>query len=414
MVPKDLAEAFGAPFEQEIARFLVSRELIEDEASLLNPRYLARSIVPHVAKLSEFFNRLSDDQPAALDGAYWKTGSNTKNLRTAYFLSFMPPNLFRVAAVWAELHRLGFKWPFSGPLRGIDVGSGPATAVSGVAAGETYAPIGLPKEGNWALLDLDNASLDLGAAWVTQYLEFLKRPGWEFRPFPRKIKIDSLLPRTAPRFHLWTQSFFLNEMIEAPPAEVAAALLDTWSRHLENEGVVIWIEPALKKESRRLLEVRKELVKQIEKGNQPFKILLPCLGHQACGALAAPEDWCHENVVWWRPPYLRKLDDMTKLDRKSLPFSYLVISKTRRSLPEIFPGLEGFNSPQIERLVSPPHGEGRDLEFFICGQTGKRRARFRPNDTEREEIQRGSLLLGPDFRGADESTRIEKIKKIKN
>ena len=413
-VPKELAEAFGAPFEKEMARFLVSRELIDDETSLQSQRFLSRSVVPHVTKLSEFFNRLSENQPEALDGGYWKTGSNTKNLRLAYFLAFMPPNLFRMSSVWNELHRLGYRWPFEDPLRAIDVGSGPATAVSGVAAGETYGEIGLPRDGNWALIDLDNSVLDMGMAWATQYLEFLGRPGWEFRLFPRKIELDSLLPRAAPRFQLWTQSFFLNEMPEKPASEVASALLATWSRHLENEGLVLWVEPALKKESRRLLEVRKALLKQIEKEDLPFQVLLPCLGHQACGALAEPEDWCHEQVVWWRPPYLRKLDDMTNLDRKSLPFSYLVISKTRRPLGEIFPKLAGFSAGEAERLVSPPHSEGRDLEFFICGQTGKRRARFRPSDPAREEIERGTLLLGSDARGTPESTRIDSVKRIQN
>ena len=411
-VPQPLADAFGAPFEAELSRFLLEGGLIDEEGSLQSDRFLNRSVAPHVRKLSEFFNRLSEDAPSALRGSYWKLSSNPKNLRLAYFLGFMPPNLFRVAGVWSELSRLGYRWPFRSALRAIDFGSGPASAVCGVAAGEAYAPIGLPKDGNWAVLDLDGATLDLGISWSHAYTSFLNStasaPSWEFRKFARKIEIESLLPPAAPRFQLWTQSFFLNEYESQPASVVADSLLTCWHKHLDDEALVIWVEPALKMESRRLLEVRAALLEKIEKKGLPYQVLLPCLGHQACGALAKPDDWCHEEVMWWRPPYLRKLDAICSLDRKSLPFSYLVLAKTKRPLPELLPALGG---QKTERLVSPSHSEGRDSEFFICGTDGKRRARTRTPDDEAQEVQRGDILVGVNSRGDDHALQIEKFRK---
>src|SRR5438128_2113920 len=109
-VPDTLASAFGSEFEELIAQFSIEQELLPDLASLKSQRYLARSIVPHVTKLSALFNRDAiralakarnlpkEDLPTGLS-PYWKESSNPQHLRLAYFLYFMPSNLFRVAAI---------------------------------------------------------------------------------------------------------------------------------------------------------------------------------------------------------------------------------------------------------------------------------------------------------------------------
>ena len=132
------------------------------------------------------------------------------------------------------------------------------------------------------------------------------------------------------------------------------------------------------------------------KGQDWLQILLPCLGHQSCGALSKPEDWCHEEVTWWRPPYFKKIDQMASLDRKTLPFSYLVLAKSRRSREEILPELMKNPLSTRHRLVSPTHHEGRQLEFYVCGQDGKRKARYLPpkkldKDSD-EQLQRGDII----------------------
>ena len=97
---------------------------------------------------------------------------------------------------------------------------------------------------------------------------------------------------------------------------------------------------------------------------------------------------------------------MAKLDRKTLPFSYLVIAKSLRPRDQILPALAGLGE-RAHRLVSPAHLEGRDSEFFICGKEGKRRARYR---AEGNTFERGDILLGAEIRGDSQATRIEKMK----
>jgi hypothetical protein len=412
-VPETLELAFGKEFEEWITSFSVEKGLLPDADSLQSVRFLARSVVPHIEKLSLLFNRDQKEQQSGL-APYWTESSNPTNLRLAYFLYFMPSNLFRTASVWAELSRLGYSWPSQG-FKAIEFGAGPASGACGIAAGERYAPVGLPHSGNWALIEQDRAMLELGAEWAQTYLSHLGMKDFGIRTFHRKIDpSQGFLPRAAPKFHLWLMSYYLNET-EMPASDLAPLLLKNWERHLEEEGLVILIEPALKLQSRRLLELRKELLIEKEKQKADWlQILLPCMGHQSCGALANPEDWCHEEVSWWRPPYFRTLDKMAKLDRKSLPFSYLVLTKSNRKREEILPALKDSSKERRYRLVSPAHSEGKDLEFFLCGQDGKRRARYRPPSKEDSSasINRGSILTETDLRGDAQASRVEKIKKV--
>jgi len=254
--------------------------------------------------------------------------------------------------------------------------------------------------------------LSLGEKWLGTYAESLKLQS-SAQSFHRKLSLaEPLLPKTAPKFHLWLMSYFLNEFEAANESETsgdwaiwAKNILLSMERHLENEGVVIAVEPALRLQSRKLLKLRAALIQEAQKQKATwFKVLLPCLGSQGCGALADPEDWCHEVVSWWRPQYLRKLDELTHLDHKSLAFSYLVLAKSERNVSEILPALSKrpggslIGAPEnTYRLVSPAHGvgqgKGRETEFFLCGQQGKFKARLRKVHPKDSPVDRGDILL---------------------
>ncbi len=449
-VPSPLSTAFGPEFESQIAEFATREKLLPSAEELKSTRFLSRSVIPHVRKLSETFNRIAPEAaaPPVEDGSrgarpvfqknsrqgpkgkpvskavseerhragldpYWKESSNPENLRLAYFLYFMPSNLYRVASVWAELARLGYRWPHK-QMRAIEFGAGPASGACGIAAGEKHAPVGLPKDGNWALIERDRAMLELGSRWAENYFQSQGQE-WTTRNFHRTLDLSQpLLPPSAPSFHLWVMSYFLNES-PLPAEDLARNLIKGWEKHLEEDGIAIIIEPALRLQSRRLLELRKALLAEREKSAPWLQILLPCLGHQACGALAAGDDWCHEEVSWWRPPYFRVIDDLAHLDRKTLPFSYLVVTRSRRPREEILPALKDSPESRRYRLVSPAHGEGKELEFFLCGQDGKRRARYRPNRVARpeggydvEELGRGDIFTDVEVRGDQNASRVER------
>jgi ribosomal protein RSM22 (predicted rRNA methylase) len=400
-VPVALSEAFGKDFEAQIASFAQQEGWLEKTEDLNSPRFLARSVLPHISKLSDLFNRKTD----AEFKHYFKESSNPRNLRMAYFLYFMPCTLFRIASVWAELGRLGYRWPENTPVRGLELGAGPGPAAYALGAAEKILPTGLSASGSWALVEQDLQMLRVAEKWAT---EGLNSHGleWAVQGYHRKIALeDGLLPRRAPSFNLIVASFFLNEFAN-DPATVARTLEDLVKKHLDEDGLLILIEPALREQSRKLLSIRAELLKK-----ESVQVLLPCLGHQACGALADPTDWCHEEVSWWRPPYLRKLDDLAELDHKSLAFSYLVLTKSQKPREFFLPTIAGSADESRYRLVSPARREGPDQEFFTCGQDGKRRARLSTHLCE-QELERGDILFGAEMKGAPQASRVQTVKKI--
>jgi len=244
----------------------------------------------------------------------------------------------------------------------------------------------------------------MGAEWI-DFLSTTYGQNYKSRSFHRRVELnEAWLPKNAPQFHLMVMSYFLNES-PLPPEDIALELLKTAENHLEQEGLMIIVEPALKLQSRKLLLLRKSLIEKIKASNSSVKILLPCLGEQACGALIKEEDWCHEEVDWMRPRYLRELDLLTGLDRRTLPFSYLVIQKTKRPLNEIFSNFEGKDEERY-RLVSPSKSLGkRTSEFFMCGQDGKRRTRLSPENLEHPE--RGDVLQNVKLHGEPSLTQID-------
>lgn len=412
-VSQRLEHAFETEFEEKLSEFL-SLNGFKDKKDLLNSeRYLSRSIVPHVEKLSALFNRKHESTENRVQGLdpYWKQSSNPENLRLAYFLYFMPANMFRLACIWEELGRLGYRWPQNKELKAIEWGAGPAAGASGLVLAEQISPLGIDQRASWALIEQDRAMLELGQKWAEYCFQYYGKENWSVRPFHRKIDLSRpLLPARSPSFNLWVMSFFLNEF-QNSPEELAESLLESWARHLDEEGLVIIIEPALKLQSRKLLSLRKALLDRVSQARFPLQILLPCLGSQSCGAFEKVEDWCHEEVSWWRAPYYRKIDSLAGLDRKTLPFSYLVLARSDRSSLELLPGLQKMGAGAFYRLVSPAHPEGQDLEFFLCGQEGKCRARLRVTP-ELQEVGRGDILAGTELRGDVHCKRIKHLKGV--
>ena len=64
-VPLPLSEAFGAHFEELIGQFATEKGLLSDVETLRSTRFLSRSVIPHIRKLSTLFNRLEPKDPNA-------------------------------------------------------------------------------------------------------------------------------------------------------------------------------------------------------------------------------------------------------------------------------------------------------------------------------------------------------------
>ena len=86
-------------------------------------------------------------------------------------------------------------------------------------------------------------------------------------------------------------------------------------------------------------------------------------------ALNHPKDWCHTEVHWERPTFIRELDELVGNIHKSLKFSYLVVSKTEKRLSDSLP-VQPNN--KTYRVVSELMEEKGKSKVFLCNKEGRR------------------------------------------
>mgnify|MGYP000659189767 CR=1 FL=1 len=157
---------------------------------------------------------------------------------------------------------------------------------------------------------------------------------------------------------------------------------------LVDDGALIVIEPALRDTARALHELRDAVLTR-GRGH----VVLPCTRAESpCPALAAPEDWCHEDRPLRLPPRTAELARLTHLRDGGMKFSYLVLRRAPlASPPAAAPGGHAW------RIVGAPRPAKGKLELLGCGAAGwvpLRRLRRHRADVNRalDEAVRGDVL----------------------
>ena len=125
---------------------------------------------------------------------------------------------------------------------------------------------------------------------------------------------------------------------------------------------ILWVEPGTHEASRLLGGWREQLKSR-------FRVLAPCPHQAACGVLAAGNErhWCH----FFAPPPLGvyadsgwvKFGQRAGIDLRSLPYSYLVLSRAQPSALSAQP-------PGLTRLVGDAKVFKGYAKVFACDETG--------------------------------------------
>ena len=268
-----------------------------------------RETVAAVPELSAMFNGLTPHRPGYLA---------SDRLRRAYVNYYLPVNAEKIARVLAERDRYA---PPGKPLRILDFGCGPGTAaLAWILGGRPAAAI--------TLVDVVDRALDDA--------RFLCRAaGTEVRALAE-------VPR-GERFDLVLASNVL--------AETELRLDDL----LEPDGHWVVVEPALKDTTRRLMAWRDAKVAE------GWAVAAPCVGQARCPMLAREDLWCHMDVPWPRPSFVAEVDRRTGLDKESLKFAYVVLTRAGGRLG---------GAPDLWRVVSNLHREKGKAWAQLCGRDG--------------------------------------------
>lgn len=118
-------------------------------------------------------------------------------------------------------------------------------------------------------------------------------------------------------------------------SELDAVQLEQLLKLVRTAGEVIWVEAGTHPDSRRLIDVRERLLADAN----PPQVVAPCTHQARCGLLTAKNErhWCHHYAEppqeVFRDARWEEWSRELGIDRRALPYSYLVL--TRHGAPAL-------------------------------------------------------------------------------
>ena len=278
--------------------------------------------------------------------------------RKAYLLYYSTINLLKIWPPLRELSRSGF-FAGKGTLRHLDLGSGPGTATWGLA---TYL-----KEEQPSIAQLVTRSTDAlkeNLRLVEQFARLFSKQisPLEVRLTTAPLDLSNLNANEADSsiHDLITMMNVLAELDD----EHDAAIIELLSNKLTEAGAIVMIEPSRKSESRRALRFRDRMAAA------GFNVYAPCCKTGSCPALEDEGNWCHTEIDWQRPDFIREIDDRVGTLRLSLKSTYVVFLKRDFNVSDTFRA--GRDFAKTGRVVSELFKEKGRARMFICNERGRR------------------------------------------
>jgi SAM-dependent methyltransferase len=322
-----------------------------------------------------------------------------KNYRQAYLLYYTTSNLLKFYHPLTELDKSGF-FEHRQELHVLDLGSGTGTALLGFSFWLKEF-----SKGN----RINFTACDRSAAALTELEIFYRQLGFDHSVTTRQT--DFNMPMSAPerKSDLIIGANFLNELSENARQNVFQIVRS----HLADDGYVIFLEPAQIETSRTLLKFRDTALQN------GWYVYAPCLTRHDCPALIRETDWCHDSRVWERPKFISILDDMIGNVKKSLKFSYVVLTRHDVHVADFLSPKRDFQNQF--RVVSELFREKGRSHAFMCNDLGRndflRNKRDRTesnedfNDLERYDVvQVDSFTVKKHHIQIEKDSRVTKLK----
>lgn len=320
----------------------------EDLHSPTTKRFLGE-----VAKTVQIISEgLTQDRDSFVKSKYLRK----EGQRRAYLAYYVTTNFLKLWPPLRELRQSGF-WS-RGSIKHLDLGSGPGTAAFGL----------------WSYLH-EEQGIECSSLLTDLLQENLTEAERALRPFARKMKCapefstavwDLRRPADIPHkikeqgpYDVITMMNVINEL----PEEGDEYLISSIMSLLKEDGGIVMIEPSAREQSRRALRFRDRLV-----AHKAF-VYSPCTRYGECPALKEEDNWCHTEVRWDRPAFIKFIDDLAGTLRLSLKFTYGVFRKQDTNLSDVHQPTRNFST--TGRIVSEVFHEKGRTRLILCNQEGR-------------------------------------------
>ncbi len=340
----------------EVPKFYENFLAKVSDVNLNSPRQL-KKVAEIVSAMSEYFTRKNFRK----EFVFYDYLSNAE-VQKGYLVYFTTTNLLKVHVPLNEISYSGF---FKGKNKFeiLDIGTGLGTVVMGTIIW-MHENIRYFKNAEVKFVALDKVEQNIRKFQdnLDVFMNELKnhyRQTIKISIEPAIFDIEHAFEMFHKRFDLITVANTLNEVAY----EKRNKLLRLINAGIKDDGFVILIEPALMITSRDLLDFRDKMLKQ------GFYIYSPCLRNLNCPALETEKDWCHTEVEWKRPEFIRQIDLVSGNYRKTLKFSYIVASRRDVNLIDYIVGERNFRD--YFRVVSQLIVEKGKKHCYLCNGLGR-------------------------------------------
>jgi len=340
-----------------------------DEFNLYDIKFFARG----VAEMSSYFTSERSHLP--------QNYLNKKELRAGYILYFVLPNFLKVNFC---LYEASILKRFKGreKIKVADIGCGPGTA--SLACVEYF-------RGSCHKLEITAIDQNTGALHdAKRIVPMFAGSEVDFYTNYSHLNRKTVSRRLKGKYDIIIMANFLNET--GRPEDQAIFVDELFSRHLEKEGVVIIIEPALRFTTRNLMKLRDMLLSWSIGDRQKMGgavMLSPCLHKNPCPMLKQGDrDWCHMYLAWKRPHVIEQIDRLIGNHKDYLKFSYLIAGNDINQAEA---------EEDVYRVVSAPMRTKGKIEILLCNKLGIIKAVRLDKDSDSlnndiEKAARGDLI----------------------
>lgn len=296
----------------------------------------------------------------------------------AYFLYNFPSNAAKTLhAIGGVVKHHPYLFTAKNRYRMLDVGCGDAAGM----VGSYYALKDTDRAVEFHFTGIDSSKRMLDRAkdtmrWCT---------GQDSSVKTRFLWMNAIDIRTVTYRKKYDVILLINSLAEiARDGTLPRDFMGTLYGALDDNGLLVVIEPALKESARRLMTLRDDLAR-----HKAMQILLPCLHESACPLwkVESRDEWCHQSVEWSVPEYLRIINEGLNREIDLLKFSSVVAvkSKVHQAIPDGF------------RVISRLLVEKGKARCFLCAEQGRielvmmDRARSKSN-SDFGDIEKGNVV----------------------
>ncbi len=279
----------------------------------------------YLEKYSKIIKKISENYIDNENGNLSRN-MDKKDFAVAYSLYYLPINFYKVSYIFSCLNLNDFQ---NRKIKCLDYGSGPAT---GALASSKFF-----NEVNFTLFDESLKMLEIGKSLLESYSP------------SSKVKItDNFKDIQDNSYDVITVLNALNEF----SSKDFSILFDNLNKILSQNGILVFLEPALKKCARNLMNIRNKILEKYQ-----FSILYPCTHHGKCKMLNFENDWCHNCLGGLSSKLVKQLDELTEYNKHRIKYSSIVFQKSKIK-----------KNDEYFRVVNIPKIINQGISFTLCGE----------------------------------------------